>query len=93
MKRIEEVRETSLDKKDLKSELRGVFQELGCLPRKYHIEVDPSARPFHNQARKNPIALKDRVKAELNKMEKCMLLRGKKSTGLGKSHSCYCKPK
>ncbi|GFN89075.1 Pol polyprotein [Plakobranchus ocellatus] len=76
------VRENSPDKKDFKSEFQDVFERLGYLQRKYlyHTEVEPNVTPSHNQARieKCLIALKDRVKEELNRIEKMRVIKRQK---------------
>ena len=51
------------------------FEGLGCLQDPYHIEVDPNVAPVVNPARKVPVAIKDRVKAELEEMEKKSVIR------------------
>ena len=50
-----------------------VFTGLGRLEKPYHIEVDPTATPVVNPPRTIPAALRDRVKAELEDMEKVEL--------------------
>ena len=45
-----------------------VFGELGCIPGEYHIDVDPNIKPVVHPARRVPFALKEKLKAELNRM-------------------------
>ena len=51
-----------------------VFTGLGCLEKLYHIEVDPNATPVVNAPRTIPAALRERVKAELDEMEKAKVI-------------------
>eukprot|EP00731_Ephydatia_muelleri_P013204 Em0007g514a len=48
---------------------KGVFQGLGCLQQPYHIEIDSSVQPVVCPVRNQPIALRGRLKEELDKME------------------------
>jgi hypothetical protein len=45
-----------------------LFSGLGCLPGYHHINVKPEITPVIHAPRKVPIALRDRVKAELQRM-------------------------
>ncbi|MCG7877651.1 MAG: RNase H-like domain-containing protein, partial [Candidatus Thiodiazotropha endolucinida] len=47
-----------------------LFKGLGCLPDTYTIKTDPSIKPVIHPPRKIPVSLKDKVKMELQKMEK-----------------------
>ena len=47
-----------------------VFTGLGHLEKPYHIEVDPTVTPVINLPRTVPAVLQDRVKEELDDMEK-----------------------
>ncbi|GFO13311.1 hypothetical protein PoB_003981600 [Plakobranchus ocellatus] len=51
------------------------FQRLGCLRRKYHIEVDACVKRVYNHARKILMALKQRIKADVNRMEKMHMVK------------------
>jgi hypothetical protein len=42
--------------------------KLGCLPGKYHIEVDPNIKPVVHAPRRVPVALKEKLKAKLHEM-------------------------
>ncbi|CAB4013811.1 Hypothetical predicted protein [Paramuricea clavata] len=55
---------------DLKEKYSDVFKGLGCLRKPYHIELDPEVSPVINAARKVPVAIKGRLKLELEEMEK-----------------------
>lgn len=46
-----------------------MFTGLGCVPGLHHIQLNPDVTPVIHPPRKVPIALKDRVKAELDRME------------------------
>ena len=52
-----------------------VFTGLGRLEKPYHIEVDPTVTPVVNPLRTIPAALRDRVKTELEDMEKRGVIR------------------
>lgn len=53
------------------TEFKDVFkEELGEVPREVHLEVDPSVTPNVAAARKIPVALRDKVKNELEKLVK-----------------------
>lgn len=54
----------------LKEKYSNVFKGLGCMREPYHIELDPEVSPVVNAARKVPVAIKDRLKFELEEMEK-----------------------
>ena len=54
----------------LKSEFKDVFHGLGKLPYEYEIETDPSVPAKVCPPRSVPIAIKDRVQSELQKLEK-----------------------
>lgn len=51
-----------------------VFDGLGCLPGKYHLEVDPAVNPVQHLPRKVPVALKSEVMAKIDSMEKAGIL-------------------
>ena len=52
-----------------------VFTGLGRLEKPYHIEIDPTVSPVINPPRTIPAALRERVKAELDDMEKRRVIR------------------
>ena len=52
-----------------------VFTGLGRLEKPYHIKVDPTVTPDVNPPRTIPAALRDRVKTELEDMEKRGVIR------------------
>ena len=47
-----------------------IFEGLGCLPGTYHIKIDPNATPVVQPPRRVLITMKDKVKEELQRMEK-----------------------
>ena len=47
-----------------------VFEGLGCMDGLYHMEVDETVRPVVHPPRKVPVALRDRLKEELDKLVK-----------------------
>ena len=52
-----------------------VFEGLGCLPTEYKIRLDKNAKPVVNPPRKIPYALKNKVKNELNRLEKMRVIK------------------
>ena len=54
---------------DIFTEFKDVFTGLGCVPGLHHIKVDPAVPPVIHPPRKVPIALKDQIKTELDRME------------------------
>ncbi|CAB4023870.1 Hypothetical predicted protein [Paramuricea clavata] len=61
--------------RDLKEKYSDVFKGLGCPKEPYHIELDPEVSPVVNAARKVPVAIKGRLKLELEEMEKQGVIR------------------
>ena len=47
-----------------------IFVGLGCLDGKVHLDLDSSITPVAHPPRKVPVAMKDRLKTELDEMEK-----------------------
>eukprot|EP00731_Ephydatia_muelleri_P000592 Em0001g592a len=61
--------------KDIVTCYKGVFQGLGCLQQPYHIKIDSSVQPVVCPVRNQPIALRGRLKEELDKMEELNVIR------------------
>lgn len=59
-----------LDKPTVLTKFKDVFEGLGLFPGECTIHIDPDAVPAVNPPRRIPQALGDRVKAELERMEK-----------------------
>ena len=57
-------------KEEVMQKYANVFTGLGRLEKPYHIEVDPTVTPVVNPPRMIPAAVRDRVKTELEDMEK-----------------------
>ena len=55
---------------DILLEYPDLFQGLGCLPGKHTIRIDPTVVPVVHPPRKVPVALKGRIKDELERMVK-----------------------
>ena len=55
--------------KEIVEEYADVFKGLGCLDGDYHIQIDGSVAPVVHPPRKVPFALKERLKAEVDRME------------------------
>lgn len=51
-----------------------VFEGLGCLSTEYKIQIDKEAKPVIHPPRKIPYALKNKVKNELNRLEKMRVI-------------------
>ena len=47
-----------LDKEAILKDYGDAFDDLGCLPGKYHIEIDPTVKPSQNPLRRVPVATK-----------------------------------
>ena len=60
---------TDLDQSIL-VEYSDLFQGLGCLPGEHTIKLDPSVPPVVHPPRKVPVSLKEKIKDELDRMEK-----------------------
>ena len=57
-----------LTKDDLFREYGDVFQGTGCLDGKYHLTIDPDIAPVVHPPRKVPVALKEKLKVELDNL-------------------------
>ena len=71
----EEVTKLSEELKEVLQQYTQVFTGLGRLEKPYHIEVDPTVTPVVNPPRTVPAALRDRVKEELDDMERRGVVR------------------
>lgn len=58
----------------LLSEFADLFGGLWCLPGEHRIIVDENVTPVIQPCRKVPFALKDKLKVELDRMEKCEVI-------------------
>ena len=47
-----------------------MFEGLGCLGDKYHIELDPTVSPVQHVPRRVPVAMKHRLKSKLEELMK-----------------------
>lgn len=61
--------EPSLSKDSILDEYGDVFNDLGCLPGQHTITIDPTVPPVVHPPRKVPIAIKQQVCDELQRME------------------------
>ena len=59
-----------LDKEAMLKDYGDAFDDLGCLPGKYHIETDPTVKPSHNPPRRVPVATKSAIKKKINQVIK-----------------------
>ena len=75
VKRVHEISQQNINKQfsnkliDIKNDYPELCEGLGCLPGKYSIKLQQGANPVIHPPRKVPIALKDSIKAELDRME------------------------
>ena len=53
----------------LMRDFEDVFTGLGCLPGKYHIEIDPDIRPVQHTPRHVPLPLKTKLKEKIDEIE------------------------
>ena len=58
-----------MSKQHILTEYADVFQGLGCMKGKLHLEVDPSVKPQIMPPRRIPLTLKDKVREELDRLE------------------------
>ena len=59
---------------DLVSEYSDLFEGIGCLPGEHRIITDKSANPVIHPPRKIPVAMKAKIKTELDRMEKLEII-------------------
>lgn len=60
---------------DIVAEYDDVFRGEGCFQKELHLETDPSVTPVKNAARRVPIAMKSKLKQELDKLEKAKIIK------------------
>lgn len=65
IKRLYEIEKSS----DILKDFDGLFEGLGCLPGEHHIQIDPNIRPVVHAPRRIPVALREKVVEELQRME------------------------
>ena len=56
-------------------EFRDCFSDVGCLPGKHHIVIDTNHPPDVNHPRGIPYALREKLKADLDKMFKMKIIK------------------
>ena len=56
-------------------EFRDCFSDIGCLPGKHHIVIDTNHPPDVNPPRRIPYTLREKLKAELDKMVKMKIIQ------------------
>ena len=59
----------------LVEEYADVFERLGRLPHKLHLEIDKNVTPIQHSPRKIPVALKDDINSKLDQMIKQGILK------------------
>ena len=60
---------------ELIEEFSDVFSGQGCLSQEYDIQVKSAIKPVVHAARKLPVSMKEKVKKELDRMEKLKIIR------------------
>ena len=55
-------------------EYKDVFKGIGCLAEPYHIHIKPEVKPVIHAPRKIPVTLTNRLKSELQRMEKLKVI-------------------
>lgn len=66
VKRIHDVR---VKNNDILKDFEDLFSGLGCVMEQHHIQLDSTVAPVVHAPRKFPVALKDKIVAELHGME------------------------
>ena len=71
IQRVEELEINCKTENDFLKKYSDVFtsSEIGCLPGLHHIEIDKNAKPVIHSPRRVPATLRQRIKAELDRME------------------------
>lgn len=59
----------NLNNQQILDEFADCFQGMGCLSKEHTIQINPEIRPVINRARRIPLSMADKVKAELDRME------------------------
>ena len=70
IKWIWQISQPHLNVKNIPEEYSEAFGEIGCLSGEYHINLTPDAIPVVHPLRKVPYLLKDKLKKELDRIEK-----------------------
>ena len=60
--------EETLTEKAVFSQYKDIFEGTGCLPGTYNLKTDQSVKPVVHPPRKIPVALRDRLKSELENL-------------------------
>ncbi|VDH90160.1 Hypothetical predicted protein [Mytilus galloprovincialis] len=63
-----DINEISLSEKSVFRQYKDVFDGTGCLPGTYRLEIDETVRPVVHPPRKIPVALRDKLKTELERL-------------------------
>lgn len=63
-----------IDKQTIMEEYRDVFKGIGLFPGECHIHIDPAATPVVCPLRRTPLALRSRLKEELQHMEDTQII-------------------
>ncbi|KAL2090027.1 hypothetical protein ACEWY4_014715 [Coilia grayii] len=67
IKRVREI--TTSPGQEIQSEYADVFEGLGCFEGEQHIKIRADAQPIIHAPRKVPVALREKIKSELKRME------------------------
>ncbi|VDI20638.1 Hypothetical predicted protein [Mytilus galloprovincialis] len=66
---IIESNQTNPIPEDIRKNYADIFKGIGCIPGEYSIQIDSTVQPVVHAPRKIPIAIKDKVKDELQRIE------------------------
>ena len=77
LQRVQSLKQEEHYQSKMVAEFQEVFaaDNIGCLPAKHHIQLDESVKPVIHAPRRVPVALRSRVKEELDRMEKLGVIR------------------
>ena len=67
--------DTNQDVNEILKKYEDVFDGIGCLEGTYRIKIDPTVRPVVHPGRKIPLTQREKVKEELDRMEKLGVIR------------------
>ncbi|CAG2185889.1 unnamed protein product [Mytilus edulis] len=91
---IIESNQTNPIPEDIRKNYADIFKGKGCIPGEHSIQIDSTVQPVVHAPRKIPIAIKDKVKEELQRMEQNeIIVKQSEPTPLVNSMVTVIKPK